>query len=425
LCEKLNIKKGVELLESGLVKTPMVIGAIKPIVLFPIGVINHLTADQVEAVLAHELAHILRNDFAFNIIQSIIEILFYFHPAVWWISANIRAERENCCDDIAVGISGNPLTYAKALVSLQEFYTYSPNLSMSFAGIGEGDQFMNRIKRLLNQPQNKTNLREKFIATCLLLFILGISTVSFGNKTAPKEISSKSSKENQALSSVTGVNNGVAIIEHDKVYDNKEKGILKNGDKHVFVNGGDLIELDKSGKLTKLVINGKEISITDLAQHESDIARLKNEAKVESMQISHEDPWSKDTPQLRADEEQLEELFKTETYSFYNQYYESWSKCWLHDQSIRHGSGINGNSITGWNNLSNDVKEMFRNGNGNVNVKVSIRNLQATIKDNTAFVKYHQDVVSSNGFNSDSDEIRVAVKQDGIWKIKEINTQQN
>jgi beta-lactamase regulating signal transducer with metallopeptidase domain len=124
LAAKVNVQKGIELVESALVRSPMVIGHLKPVILFPIGAINRLNPNEVEAILAHELAHVMRNDYVFNIIQSVIEALFYFHPAVWWISAQIRAERDNCCDDVALELCGNSMTYAKSLVSVQEMAYY-------------------------------------------------------------------------------------------------------------------------------------------------------------------------------------------------------------------------------------------------------------------------------------------------------------
>lgn len=169
LKNKININRGVELVESALVKVPMVIGYFKPIILLPIGIVNQLEQEQIEAILAHELAHIYRHDFLLNILQSVVEVLFYFNPAVWWISANIRTERENCCDDIAVRLCGSSLAYAKALVSIQEMNMAAPSFAMTFAGKRQKHQLLNRVKRILNQPQNKSNIMEKFIATCLLL----------------------------------------------------------------------------------------------------------------------------------------------------------------------------------------------------------------------------------------------------------------
>ncbi|MCB0643182.1 MAG: M56 family metallopeptidase, partial [Phaeodactylibacter sp.] len=167
LAVRLGLKRPVALFESALVKVPMVLGYVKPIILLPAGALIGLSPAQLEAVLAHELAHIQRNDYLLNLIQSIIEILFYFNPAVWMISAYIRTERENCCDDIAVDLCGNSLTYAKALVSLQEMSSAAPSLAMAFST--RKNQLLNRIRRILNQPQNQSNIMEKLIATLLLL----------------------------------------------------------------------------------------------------------------------------------------------------------------------------------------------------------------------------------------------------------------
>ncbi|MCB0588014.1 MAG: M56 family metallopeptidase, partial [Phaeodactylibacter sp.] len=176
---RLQLNRPVRLMESALVKAPMAIGYLKPIVLLPIGAINGLTAEQVEAVLAHELAHIYRRDYLFNILQSIIEALYYFNPAVWWISANIRMERENCCDDIAVALCGNSLAYAKALVKIEEASQRAPRMAMALASRGKG-RLLLRVKRILNQPQNKSNIMEKFTATALLLAAILLLSASAG-----------------------------------------------------------------------------------------------------------------------------------------------------------------------------------------------------------------------------------------------------
>lgn len=176
LARQVPVTRSVQLMESALTKMPMVVGFIKPVILLPVGAINGLTTVQVEAILAHELAHIYRNDYLLNIFQSIVEILFYFNPAVWWISANIRTERENCCDDIAVELCGNSLTYAKALVSLQEISQTSPRMAMTFSS--SKNQLLNRVKRILNQPQNKSNIMEKLTATCMLLLAILVLSIS-------------------------------------------------------------------------------------------------------------------------------------------------------------------------------------------------------------------------------------------------------
>ncbi len=185
LLKKVNIKKSIDLVESALVRSPVVVGYLKPMILFPIGAINRLNPQEVEAILAHEIAHIMRHDYVFNIIQSIIEALFYFNPAVWWISANIRAERENCCDDIAIQLCGNSMTYAKSLVLVQEMQYYSAAFAMGFAGQRK-NQLLLRVQRVLNQSSSKTNVMEKLFATSLIiisLIVLGYTQQNNNQKT--------------------------------------------------------------------------------------------------------------------------------------------------------------------------------------------------------------------------------------------------
>ncbi|MCB0687486.1 MAG: M56 family metallopeptidase, partial [Saprospiraceae bacterium] len=98
---QLGVKKGVAAVESSMTKIPGTIGYLKPIILMPISSATQLTPDQLEAILAHELAHIKRSDFLLNLIYTFIETIFYYHPAVWWIADQLEHERECDCDDMA------------------------------------------------------------------------------------------------------------------------------------------------------------------------------------------------------------------------------------------------------------------------------------------------------------------------------------
>ncbi len=255
ILERIGLKKAVRLVESGLVKTPIVIGYLKPMVLMPVGTINALSPQQVEAILAHELAHILRNDFIVNILQYIIEAIFYYHPAVWWISANIRTEREHCCDDAAVLVCGNSLTYAKALVALQEMTVHTPVFALSFAGGKKKYQLLNRVRRILNQPQNKSNLMEKLTATCLL--IAGILILSLTNSSL------------DPVYAATNKSNDVAyypIIEEfsrfDTLPDNtiKRKKVLRIVERE---NNTEYDMLIEEGAIKQLKVNNKLIESKD------------------------------------------------------------------------------------------------------------------------------------------------------------------
>jgi len=176
IAAQINVKKQVQLLESALIKVPMIVGYLKPMILLPIGTVNALSAAEVEAILAHELAHIRRHDYLVNLIQSIIDVLFFYHPAVWWMSSTVRAERENCCDDLALSVTGNSLIIAKALANLEAIRLSTPHLSLAF--VGQKNQLLNRISRLLGQPMKKrNNFAEGIIA--ILIIVVFLTTVNY------------------------------------------------------------------------------------------------------------------------------------------------------------------------------------------------------------------------------------------------------
>lgn len=269
---KFPMKKTVRIVESALAKTPMVVGYLKPVILFPLGAVNQLTQQEVEAVLAHELAHIYRNDYLLNIIQSFIEIIFYYHPAVWWISANIRTERENCCDDIAVKICGSSLTYVKALVTLEEIQP-APNLAMSFSS-GSKNQLLNRVKRILNQPQNKFNIMEKFTATCFLLVALFLFSFS------PTKSEENQANENSTNIEATSFDLANAV-ETDTVPapppppPHLDKHHKKGNGNFVYVKDGESVEVKyEDDEIVKLKINGEEIEEEDFSDYKDYIDEL-------------------------------------------------------------------------------------------------------------------------------------------------------
>ena len=184
ISRQLHLRRPVQLLESALVKVPMVIGWMKPAILLPIGALNALSPQQVEAILAHELAHIKRHDYLLNLIRSLVEVLFYFNPAVWWLSAQIRTEREHCCDDMALEVCGDSLSYVRALVALQEL-SQRPGIGLAMTFVRSKPELLNRVRRILNQPKDKSDLMEKLIITCLLLLTLSFTLVSAG---VPEEL---------------------------------------------------------------------------------------------------------------------------------------------------------------------------------------------------------------------------------------------
>lgn len=159
LCEKLQLKRGVTLLESGFAKTPMVIGHLKPVILVPIGLLAGLPAGQVEAVLLHELAHIRRHDYVVNFLQTVTETIFFFNPGLLWISSLLRDERENCCDDIALAQTKNKKEFIQALISFKEHSLYGASCQVAFPG--KKNHLLNRVSRILNNKNKAFGPGEK------------------------------------------------------------------------------------------------------------------------------------------------------------------------------------------------------------------------------------------------------------------------
>ncbi|MGH9939958.1 MAG: HEAT repeat domain-containing protein, partial [Blastocatellia bacterium] len=153
LCRQLRVTRPVRLLESALVQVPMVIGWLRPVILLPVGALTGLPPRQLEAIIAHELAHIRRHDYLINLLQAVIETLLFYHPAVWWVSRRIRQEREHCCDDLAVAVCGDALTYARALLEMEQLRAAGPQLALA----ANGGLLMNRIQRLVGAQTQHTN----------------------------------------------------------------------------------------------------------------------------------------------------------------------------------------------------------------------------------------------------------------------------
>ena len=119
IASRLGLHRGVHVVDSQLVDTPTALGLLRPVVLLPIAALTNLAPAQIEAILAHELAHVRHHDYLVNLLQTVAETLLFYHPAVWWVSARIRAEREHCCDDVAVEVSGDALSYVAELAEIE------------------------------------------------------------------------------------------------------------------------------------------------------------------------------------------------------------------------------------------------------------------------------------------------------------------
>ena len=173
-----GIKRPVALLESALVQVPLVVGHLRPVILLPLGTVAGLSPACLEAILAHELAHVLRRDYLVNLLQTVAEVLFFYHPAVWFVANCVRTERENCCDDAATAlIGGDSLRLACALTALAEWSQNAvvatpPRLAL--AAIGGRGALLSRVRRLVQRRPAGPTLAEGIMAGALMLGGLGL-----------------------------------------------------------------------------------------------------------------------------------------------------------------------------------------------------------------------------------------------------------
>ena len=179
--ERIGLGSRPALAWCGQVAVPTVIGVLRPIILLPAGFATGLTLRQLEAMLAHELVHIRRWDPAVNILQRLVEAAFFFHPAVWFISKQIRNERENCTDDAVVSLGFSSVEYAKALLQAAELAVFgrTPEADLIAVQAGESpSQLTRRVRRLLNSREQEIFALSRPGGFALLLAIAGSVAVA-------------------------------------------------------------------------------------------------------------------------------------------------------------------------------------------------------------------------------------------------------
>ncbi len=175
LMARMRVAAPVRLLASSLATAPAVVGWLRPVILVPVEALTGVPVGQMRALLAHELAHILRHDYLVNILQSVAEAALFYHPAVWWVSEQIRTEMEACCDDLAVQVTGDLLAYASALADLDS----RRRAALRLVTAADGGSLMSRIRRLLGQaePLSHTLPGPGAVGALTVLWLAGIGAV--------------------------------------------------------------------------------------------------------------------------------------------------------------------------------------------------------------------------------------------------------
>ena len=176
--KQLGLQHSARLLQSTLAQVPIVVGYFRPVILLPVTLVTSIPAAQLEAILAHELAHVRRHDFAVNLLQTLVETLFFYHPAVWWLSRRIRVEREHCCDDLVVRVLGNRVEYGRALVAIEQLRGRSTVLAL---GANDGS-LLSRVRRIVGLKSDQ-GVRSPWsllsLVACCLAVVLAIGVFNF------------------------------------------------------------------------------------------------------------------------------------------------------------------------------------------------------------------------------------------------------
>ncbi len=183
LVHRFGVKQAVRFAQSVLVEVPTVVGYLRPMVLLPASAIAGLSTAEIELILAHELAHVRRHDWLVNLAQTVLEALLFYHPGMWWISHQIRKERENCCDDMAVAIGGNRAVYVQALAHLEEQRSLTPATLLT----ATGGSLLARVHRLLGKPTNECGYGHATAWLAGLVTIAFVATALAMNQAPPED----------------------------------------------------------------------------------------------------------------------------------------------------------------------------------------------------------------------------------------------
>ncbi|SOE20152.1 Signal transducer regulating beta-lactamase production, contains metallopeptidase domain [Spirosomataceae bacterium TFI 002] len=239
----------IQIFESNKVTTAMVLGHLKPIILIPVAMVNYLSVEQLEVVLAHELAHIKRNDFLVNLFQTLVESIYFFHPIYWFIGNQIRENRELACDSLAADWTGNGVLLAKTLATIQLSQS-QPEFAMAFGK--KKMPTLNRIESLLGY-QNK-NQKSKFFA--LLLMCSMIMAFGFVPKPNQEVIEESIITEVQAPLIVNEIETVVSPLDTGIVSRTVEQTINKE-EVSIKTDNYD-VNIDEDG----IVLNGKKVEMS-------------------------------------------------------------------------------------------------------------------------------------------------------------------
>jgi bla regulator protein blaR1 len=306
LVETLKVKMGMQqaigIKESKAVNLPMMMGVLKPIILIPATLLTGLSNSQLEVIIAHELAHIKRHDYLLNGVQSLMEVLYFFHPAMWLLSAQIRIERENCCDDMAIAACGNKILLAKTLVQLQETMTV-PHFAMAFGK--KQNPLLARIRRIVGLSSGRTFTKESI----WIVAGLCVTMYAFAQRT-PVE-----SKKKEGVTVTKGVQITQDTLKPGKstsTYSIKNDNIdFQINNEKIFLNGKEVVlsaEAQKQVEERMKLINEQQELITK----QSELIEIESEKMGEYSEkmSARSEPMQKLSKEMEKVSKKMEQVSK-------------------------------------------------------------------------------------------------------------------
>ena len=323
---KMGIKKGILLKTSAIIDVPLMMGYFKPVVLLPVSLVSGFSMSQIEIILAHELAHIKRNDYLVNLLQSFLDVVYFYHPVFWVVSAQIRKEREICTDQLALEYTGDKILLANTLLKLQET-RITPALALAFGK--KQSAFTERIHRILGLKSSRSFPKES------LWILMGLLVTFFAvaqSKKTEKPAKVTKSQSVAVADTLFPQHNSISISSDNNNFTIKDKKLFFNGkeielspenkvivDQHLDALEEHKRQMDIQSKLmeeqSKLMEEQSKkmsewsaklnLDLEPLQAYSNEITQLSNAISKKS------GDFSKKTAKLRPDSKEYEKLQKT------------------------------------------------------------------------------------------------------------------
>jgi len=276
MSESMGISRLVRLAESARVTVPMTAGWVKPIILLPVGMLANMPVAHIEMIVLHELAHIRRHDYLLNLMQSVLEIVFFYHPAIWWMSESVRKEREHCCDDKVVRLKGDPLTYAKALHAAAAAVRTpgsGPIQLVPKTGLavtGSDGELLERIHRILNREMKNTIYSTRFAASAVLVLGLSVLLMFTPLRKVGNDGAESTTTIDEYGDGISALNGATGLVSSTVLRSDNQKAV--QGDS-IPPKKREVMIVRENGEVAELYINGKLIPRRDYSKYQDDINR--------------------------------------------------------------------------------------------------------------------------------------------------------